>query len=562
MLFVVFAVVLIRFCGALLFSWIISRTLAKNTHKSKVVGGAPVAPARAALGGGLARTLTQGRGLVNVRNEDLYSILLVTAYSEGRDGLRATLESLAMGDYDDARKLLFVVCDGLITGSGEAKPTPDILAEPKSYIAIADGARQHNMARVYAGYYITEDGKHRVPMVVVNKCGTPAEASLPKPGNRGKRDSQLLLMNFLSRVMFDDRMTALDYELFRQIHRITGVTPDRYETLLMVDADTEVKPYSLTAMNNAMNNDPAIMGLCGETRIKNKFASWVTAIQVFEYKVSHDNGKAFESVFGGVTCLPGCFSMYRIKSRKPDETGSGRRHWVPILVNPDIVDEYSENVVDTLHKKNLLLLGEDRFLTTLMLRNFPKRKMVYVPQARCHTVVPDKFSVLLSQRRRWINSTIHNLLELVLVRDLCGIFCFSMQSVILLDLIGTIVLPAALALTIYLVISIIMTAAVQILPLTMLVVVLGLPGLLIVLSGRDLNYVPWLFVYLLALPVWNFVLPLYAFWHFDDFSWGATRKVDGVSAADDTHESRPGREGFAFKEVELRKWSDWERDRR
>jgi chitin synthase len=31
---------------------------------------------------------------------------------------------------------------------------------------------------------------------------------------------------------------------------------------------------------------------------------------VFEYYISHHLTKAFESVFGGVTCLPGCFSMY------------------------------------------------------------------------------------------------------------------------------------------------------------------------------------------------------------------------------------------------------------
>lgn len=27
------------------------------------------------------------------------------------------------------------------------------------------------------------------------------------------------------------------------------------------------------------------------------------------------------------------------------------------------------------------------------------------------------------------------------------------------------------------------------------------------------------------MPVFYFVLPLYAFWHMDDFSWGETRKV-------------------------------------
>ncbi|CAG8792306.1 10571_t:CDS:1, partial [Cetraspora pellucida] len=180
------------------------------------------------------------------------------------------------------------------------------------------------------------------------------------------------------------------------------------------------------------------MGLCGETKIANKRDSWVTAIQVFEYYISHHLGKGFESVFGGVTCLPGCFCMYRLKARKGDDD------WVPIITKPEIVHEYSQNVVETLHQKNLLLLGEDRFLTTLMLRNFPHRKMMFCPQAICKTVVPDDFWVLLSQRRRWINSTIHNLMELVLVRNLCGTFCFSMQFVVFMELIGTVVLPVAI----------------------------------------------------------------------------------------------------------------------
>jgi len=62
-----------------------------------------------------------------------------------------------------------------------------------------------------------------------------------------------------------------------------------------------------------------------------------------------------------------------------------------------------------------------------MLSTFPRRKNVFVPYAIAKTVVPISLSVLLSQRRRWINSTVHNLMELILVRDLCGTFCFSMQ---------------------------------------------------------------------------------------------------------------------------------------
>lgn len=393
-----------------------------------------------------------------------HAICLVTAYSEGEMGIRTTLDSIAMTDYPNSHKVILVICDGIIKGKGETMSTPDIVlgmlkdhstppeeVQPFSYVAVATGSKRHNMAKVYSGFYdygadsaIPVEKQQRVPMMVVVKCGTPEEATHAKPGNRGKRDSQIILMSFLQKVMFDERMTELEYEMFNGLWKVTGISPDFYEMVLMVDADTKVFPDSLTHMISAMVKDPEIMGLCGETKIANKRASWVSAIQVFEYFISHHLSKSFESVFGGVTCLPGCFCMYRIKAPKGPQN-----YWVPILANPDVVEHYSENVVDTLHKKNLLLLGEDRFLSTLMLRTFPKRKQVFVPQAVCKTTVPDEFMVLLSQRRRWINSTIHNLMELVLVRDLCGTFCFSMQFIVFIELIGTLVLPAAIAFTFY-----------------------------------------------------------------------------------------------------------------
>ena len=111
-----------------------------------------------------------------------------------------------------------------------------------------------------------------------------------------------------------------------------------------------------------MYKDPEIMGLCGETTIANKKASWVTMIQVspiqceverdlsgfstggqvFEYFISHHQvrhqsgrrvnesrtefrdlqAKAFESSIHTVSCLPGCFSIYRLKvsRRRPQLT--------------------------------------------------------------------------------------------------------------------------------------------------------------------------------------------------------------------------------------------------
>ncbi|KAF2204483.1 chitin synthase 4 [Delitschia confertaspora ATCC 74209] len=507
-----------------------------------------------------------------------HAICLVTAYSEGAEGIRTTLDSIATTDYPNSHKLILVICDGMIKGRGEALTTPEICLEMMkdhailphevqaySYVAVASGSKRHNMAKIYSGFYdygedsqVPLDKQQRVPMMVVVKTGTPDEAKKSKPGNRGKRDSQIILMSFLQKVMFDERMTELEFEMFNGIWKITGISPDFYEIVLMVDADTKVFPDSLTHMISAMVKDPEIMGLCGETKIANKRDSWVSMIQVFEYFISHHLSKSFESVFGGVTCLPGCFCMYRIKAPK-----GAQNYWVPILANPDVVEHYSENVVDTLHKKNLLLLGEDRYLSTLMLKTFPKRKQVFVPQAVCKTTVPDKFSVLLSQRRRWINSTVHNLMELVLVRDLCGTFCFSMQFVVFIELVGTLVLPAAIAFTIYL-IAISIKAAIlhteaPVIPLVLLALILGLPAVLIVLTAHRWSYVAWMLVYLLSLPIWNFVLPTYAYWKFDDFSWGDTRKTAGEK----TKKAGLEYEGeFDSSKITMKRWHDFEAERR
>lgn len=432
-----------------------------------------------------------------VENDPRHTILFVTCYSEGRESIESTLDSLAATTYSSDHKLLFMVADGIITGSGNNRPTSEICRdlltltdcapdqeEPAfEYEAIADGARRVNRARVYTGHYKS------IPAILVVKCGTELEAHAnnPKPGNRGKRDSQMILMTFFQKVIFYDTFSPLDYEIFWKMKKLMkgGLSPDKFELVLMVDADTRVDPHSITHMVAAMNNDITLMGLCGETKVANKSASWVTAIQVFEYFISHHYAKAFESIFGGVTCLPGCFSMYRIKA--PKHGG-----WIPILANPDIIQEFNVTTVNTLHAKNLLLLGEDRFLSTLMLRVFPRRQMLFVPQATCRTIVPDSFAVLLSQRRRWINSTVHNLMELALVSDLCGIACLSMQFVVVIDLISSIVLPAAILLLLAFFVNLGFTDSPQYQPLFILLATLGLPALLILFTAKKVSYIGWM----------------------------------------------------------------------
>lgn len=127
----------------------------------------------------------------NPEEHDKFVILQVPCYTEGAESLAKTFESLANTNYDDRRKLLFVICDGMIIGSGNDRPTPrialDLLGvphsvdpEPKLFHSLGEGNKQVNMAKVYSGLY--EATGRKVPFIVVVKVGKPSERS--RPGNR------------------------------------------------------------------------------------------------------------------------------------------------------------------------------------------------------------------------------------------------------------------------------------------------------------------------------------------------------------------------------------------
>lgn len=63
----------------------------------------------------------------------------------------------------------------------------------------------------------------------------------------------------------------------------------------------------------------------------------------------------------------------------------------------------------------------------------------------------------------------------------------------------------------------------------------------------------------MSLPIWNFVLPTYAYWKFDDFSWGDTRKTAGEK----TKKAGLEYEGeFDSSKITMKRWADFEHERR
>ena len=227
----------------------------------------------------------------------------------------------------------------------------------------------------------------------------------------------------------------------------------------------------------------------------------------------------------------------------------------PLLISDAIVREYADCDVDTLHKKNLLSLGEDRFLTTLMTKHFPYMSYKFIPDAYASTAAPDTWSVLLSQRRRWINSTIHNLAELVRLREMCGFCCFSMRFVVFIDLFGTVILPATCVYLVYLITTVALgKSQFPLISIIMIAAVYGLQAVIFILK-RQWQHVGWMIIYILAFPIYSFVLPVYSFWNQDNFSWGSTRIVIGekgdkrLVAIDD--------DGFDPRSIPLQRWDDY-----
>lgn len=165
----VLSIVVARFLMALIFAWFISRRLSR-TPPPAPRSNALVLPNQTMEMSNMSPAAKSPFSSVAKQDievgNDLYTVMLITCYSENTEGIRGTVESLSMTDYPDDRKLLFLIADGIITGHGETMTTPDMCLslmhfddpamknpEPKAYIAVANGAKMYNRAKVYAGHY-------------------------------------------------------------------------------------------------------------------------------------------------------------------------------------------------------------------------------------------------------------------------------------------------------------------------------------------------------------------------------------------------------------------------
>ncbi|XP_029657956.2 chitin synthase chs-2-like isoform X2 [Octopus sinensis] len=189
-----------------------------------------------------------------------------------------------------------------------------------------------------------------------------------------KRWSQVMYMSY-----------ALDY-LLKEQH----VSENSEGFILTTDADVFFTPDSVEALLDLMTRDESVGAVCARTHpLGSGPLIWY---QKFEYAIGHWFQKSAEDILGSVLCSPGCFSVYRCDA---------------IM---DVLPTYSTTVneaFDFLIKD----MGEDRWFCTLMLQN--GWRIDYCAVATNSTHCPDGFDEFFKQRRRWIVSTIANLILVV-----------------------------------------------------------------------------------------------------------------------------------------------------
>ncbi|GFR89942.1 chitin synthase [Elysia marginata] len=162
--------------------------------------------------------------------------------------------------------------------------------------------------------------------------------------------------------------------------------------ILALDGDVDFKPRAVQLLVDRMRKNKKVGAACG--RIHPIGSGPMVWYQIFEYAIGHWLQKAAEHMLGCVLCSPGCFSLFR---------GSA-------LMDDNVMRTYATRSSEARHYLQYDQ-GEDRWLSTLLLQQ--GYKMEYCAASDAGTHVPEAFREFFNQRRRWVPSTLANIMDLL-----------------------------------------------------------------------------------------------------------------------------------------------------
>ena len=464
-----------------------------------------------------------------VNNEKI--IIHIPLYNEDEEVIKKTLDSVRSLNYNMDNLLLMIIVDGIIENPQTGKNIDEVLLD--SVLKNPEYIQEMTTGKLYDGTIKYKDNKlklyngtyQNINYVVTLKCGGENESNEFKPGNRGKKDSAMILYETIDFIYSEYSLDnthcvtytkIIDYiedSLSSKEHSI-----NEYKYMLILDCDTEVEKNGLLVLVQYLKKNTDCITVCGETVVSNKYENFVTLVQCFEYFISHLLLKTFEHVFYNVFVSSGCFTLMKLTDNsKP-------------VVNKNILRKYVHIEGEhSLLEKNLLELGEDRYLTSLIMKEFPDKYVSYVSDAKCFTCVPNSFKVLIDQRRRWTNSLISCLIMMAISPPVQSLVRhIKMYFIIAVELFIVFLLPLILLIGIVLSILSLTLQGFSSAPLIITLLVLCLNLIVATLALKMdmvLKFIPF-FAYL---PVFSGLIPLYSIWNLDDLRWGLSRDSEEVN---------------------------------
>ncbi|XP_076648765.1 hyaluronan synthase-like protein kkv isoform X2 [Halictus rubicundus] len=198
-----------------------------------------------------------------------------------------------------------------------------------------------------------------------------------------KRWSQVMYMYYLlgHRLM----------ELPISVDRKEVIAENTY--LLTLDGDIDFQPAAVKLLVDLMKKNKNLGAACG--RIHPVGSGPMVWYQMFEYAIGHWLQKATEHMIGCVLCSPGCFSLFRGKA----------------LMDDNVMKKYTTRSDEARHYVQYDQ-GEDRWLCTLLLQR--GYRVEYSAASDAYTHAPEGFNEFYNQRRRWVPSTIANIMDLLM----------------------------------------------------------------------------------------------------------------------------------------------------
>ena len=271
-----------------------------------------------------------------------------------------------------------------------------------------------------------------------------------------------------------------------------------HELVAFVDSDSFLDPLAIRSLVQPFR-DMKMAGVSGRTDVANTYTNGLTKMQAVRYFIAFRVLKAAESYFDSVTCLSGPLSCYR----------------------KDLVLRYLEPWLNQQFLGERATFGDDRSLTNFMLK---KHRTAYQDTAVCSTIVPNRYSVFLSQQMRWKRSWLRESL-------IASRFMWKKEPFMALSFyMGVLVPLLAPLVVIYNLVYI--PAAHRVFPLTFLI---GITLMALLMSMAQLLlrksstwvYGLWFVMYYEAVLLWQMPVAWFTFWK---STWG-TRLTPADMAA-------------------------------